>query len=207
MVRHSERSYIVFVVKGPEKIAQYIQSSFSRWFVKPREFLKKLLVRNQSTRHLVLYTRKFVISRVRFSYIYISGLKAPPCMNYVHSRWGYAFSVRMCIPGETHSHSRWGYLFHDDSSWPGMHILTGNGDVPHRECTSSPEMGMFLTANVHPLRQCGYDSPGVHILKENGDAPHREWERALPGMRVLTRNAHSLYRVISVQLLLESWNW
>ena len=23
---------------------------------------------------------------------------------------------------------------------PGMHILTGNGDVPHWECTSSPRM-------------------------------------------------------------------
>ena len=52
----------------------------------------------------------------------------------------------------------------------GINILTGNGDVTHRECTSSPEMGMCLTGN--------------------GDVPHREWGCDLPGMRILTGKAH-----------------
>ena len=53
-------------------------------------------------------------------------------------------------------------------------MLTGNGDVPHRECISSPGMGMCLTGN--------------------GDVPHRE-STSSPGMHILTGNAHSLYRV------------
>ena len=55
----------------------------------------------------------------------------------------------MCIPGEAHPHSSCASL--------GMHILTGNGDVlhregdvPHRECTFSPRMHI-LTVNSHSL--------------------------------------------------------
>ena len=53
-------------------------------------------------------------------------------------------------------------------------MLTGNGDVTHKECTSSLEMGMCLSGNVHP---------------------HREWGCASPAMYILTGNAHSLYRL------------
>ena len=74
----------------------------------------------------------------------------------------------MCIPGEAHLHSRWGHalpvrhipIYGEDvhSLWgtsPFLvrHILTGNGNVSHRECTSSP---------------------GMHILTRNGNVPHRE---------------------------------
>ena len=62
----------------------------------------------------------------------------------------------------------------------GMHILTGNGDVRHRECTLSPGMGTCLTR--------------MHILTGNGNVTHRECTSLL-GMYILTRNAHSLYRV------------
>ena len=46
-----------------------IESSLTQGFVKPREFIKKLLVRIQGTRHLVRYTGKFVISGVRYARI------------------------------------------------------------------------------------------------------------------------------------------
>ena len=73
------------------------------------------------------------------------------------------FPVRMCIPSEPHPHSRWECAFpvrhipitgenaysiviHSHRKWgcalPEMYIITWNGDVPHQECTSSPEMGM-----------------------------------------------------------------
>ena len=39
--------------------------------------------------------------------------------------------------------------FHCDSSSPGMHTLTGNWDVPHRECIPSQGIGMCLTGNAH----------------------------------------------------------
>ena len=52
--------------------------SLYRKFVKPREFIKKLLARIRQTRHLVHYTGKFVISRVHYAgiklYIYFSSL-------------------------------------------------------------------------------------------------------------------------------------
>ena len=58
-----------------------------------------------------------------------------------------------------------------------MHILTGNGDVTLRECTSSLGMRMRLTGN--------------------GDAPHREWGWNSPGMHILNENAYSLYRMFT----------
>ena len=142
----------------------------------------------------------------------------------VHSWWGASpFPVRICIPNEN-VHSRWGVLIPGQdvhSRWvtspfpvrhvlyvlrvnhnrihiltgngdvthrewrcasPGMHILTGNGDVTHWECTSSPGMGMWLTEN------------GV-CLTRNGNVIHRECTSS-PGMHILTGNAHSLYRVM-----------
>ena len=68
-----------------------------------------------------------------------------------------AFPVRICIPGEAHHHSKWGWITMEwTSSSTGIHILTGNGDVPHQEwgCTSPgthilPGMGMCLTGNAH----------------------------------------------------------
>ena len=114
----------------------------------------------------------------------------------MHSRWGYAFLVRIYIPGED-MHSRWGYAFpvrtwipSEDvhSRWecafpvrmcipgddvhsrsgtspflvrmfiPLWFILTGNGDVPHRECIPSPGMHivmqgeLFNTPTANPLK-------------------------------------------------------
>ena len=145
----------------------------------------------------------------------------------VHSRWGTSpFPVRTCIPGEAHPHSRWGWITmkwtsslgigmclignaHHNRKWgcasPGMHILTGNGDVPHRECTSSPGMGICLTGNGNvPHQEWGCASPGMRMcltrngvcLTGNGNVLHQEWGCASPGVHILTGNAHSLYRMI-----------
>ena len=77
----------------------------------------------------------------------------------------------------------------------GINILTGNGDVTHGECKSSPGMGMSLTGNGDvPHQEWGCASPGMHILTGNGDVPHRECTSSL-GIHILTGNAHSLYRV------------
>ena len=80
----------------------------------------------------------------------------------------------MCIPGE--DESQWNKHPHQElrCDSPEMHILTGNGDVTHRECTSSPGMGSCLTGN--------------------GDVTHRECTFS-PGMHILTGSAHRLYRV------------
>ena len=48
----------------------------------------------------------------------------------------------------------------------GMHILTRNGDMPHRECTSSLGMETCLTGN-------GDVTQGMHLLTGNA-YPH--WE-------------------------------
>ena len=65
----------------------------------------------------------------------------------MHSQWGTSpFPVRHTpILGESHLHSQWG------CASPGMHILTGNGDVLHWEwgCVS-PGMHI-LTGNAHSL--------------------------------------------------------
>ena len=91
-----------------------------------------------------------------------------------------------------------------------MHILIGNGNVPHRECTSSLGMGMCLTGNAYPHWKWECASPGLHILTGNGNVPHREctcsprmgmcltgnahphreWECASPGMHILTENGN-----------------
>ena len=74
----------------------------------------------------------------------------------------------MCILNEAHPHSS-----EDESEWnkhphrewrcdsPGMHILTWNGDVSHRDwgCASSgtccDSLGMhILTGNAYPHREC-----------------------------------------------------
>ena len=36
---------------------------------------------------------------------------------------------------------------------PGMHILTWNGDVTHRECTSSTGMRVKLAGDTHPHQE------------------------------------------------------
>ena len=80
------------------------------------------------------------------------------------------FPIRMCIAGE--DESQWNK--HPHREWrcdlPGVHILTGNGDVTNQECISSLGMGMCLTEN-------GYVTD-------------------LLGMHILTKNAHSLFLVI-----------
>ena len=55
-----------FVTVRGFKIVRYVESSLNRGFVKPREFIKNLLARIQGTRYLVHYTRKFVMSGVRY---------------------------------------------------------------------------------------------------------------------------------------------
>ena len=95
----------------------------------------------------------------------------------MHPRWGCAFPViHIPIPGE--DESQWiniltgnGDVPHREAgphrAWgcasPGMHILTGTEDVPHWECISSPGMGMCLTRNSHSHREC-ISSPGMHIV-------------------------------------------
>ena len=59
--------------------------------------------------------------------------------------------MRICIPGDAHPHSRWGCAFPVRINHNGINILTGNEDVTHRECTSSPGMGMCLTGSAHSL--------------------------------------------------------
>ena len=61
IVRYIDTIYTVSMLKGLKN------SSLYRKFVKPREFIKKLLVRIQRTRHLNRYTGKFVISGVRYT--------------------------------------------------------------------------------------------------------------------------------------------
>ena len=68
-------------------------------------------------------------------------------------------------------------------AFPVSHIAIPSEDIysivihPHRDCTSSPGMGMYLT--------------------EDRDVPHQECTSS-PGMHILTGNAHSLYRVLTV---------
>ena len=64
----------------------------------------------------------------------------------VHSRCGtFPFPVRMnhngmnILTGSTYSHREWG------CTSQGIHILTRNGDVPHRECISSPGKHIVYT--------------------------------------------------------------
>ena len=71
----------------------------------------------------------------------------------------------------------------------GMHILIGNGDVPHWKCASSSGMGMCLTGNTYPHREY-ISSPGMAMCL-TGDVPHREctsyreWGCASPGMHIV----------------------
>ena len=75
----------------------------------------------------------------------------------MRSQLGCAFPVRMYIPSESHPYSRVRHTLipsedeshrnkHPKEEWrcdsPGMHILTGNGAVPHQECRPSLGMGM-----------------------------------------------------------------
>ena len=69
-----------------------------------------------------------------------------------------------------------------------MHILMGNGNVPHREFTSSLRMGMCLTGNSS--LGIGMCPLGIHILNENGDVPHREFTSSLGMWMCLTGNSH-----------------
>ena len=69
----------------------------------------------------------------------------------------------------------------------GINILTGNGDVTHREgkwphqewdvplweCTSSQGMWMYVTGNAHPRGEWRCVSPGMHIFTGN-PYPHQE---------------------------------
>ena len=72
-------------------------------------------------------------------------LASPPCINYVHSWWGYAFWWGTSpFPVRHVPIPRWGYIFTGNGD-----ILTGNGDVSHWEWgCASPRMHI-LTGNAH----------------------------------------------------------
>ena len=122
-----------------------------------------------------------------------------------------AFTVTMYIAVEAHPHSLWGCTLpvrhipipsEDVHSWwvtspfpvsmfiplwfilLGMRILTENGDMIGRECTSSPKTVMWLAGNAHPNWECWCASPrGLECISS-------------PGMGMwLTRNAHTMYKV------------
>ena len=79
---------------------------------------------------------------------------------YPHRQWG-------CLTGNAYPHQEWGCVS------LGMHILTGNAD-PHWEwgCTS-PGMGMCLTGNGDvPHGEC-VSSPGMHIITRNAHSLQR----------------------------------
>ena len=96
------------------------------------------------------------------SHIHIPGEAHP------HSRWSTSsFPVRMSISGEAYPHSWWRcfilgeshphftarlILFSARMNHKGINILTGNGNVAHRECIPSLGMRMWLTRNAHPHR-------------------------------------------------------
>ena len=143
----------------------------------------------------------------RWAYVFSVSHIPIPSETLPHSRWGSAFLVsHIAIPGEDvysiviHPHQEctsslgMGKNAHPHRELgcasPGIHILTGNGDVANWECTSSPGMEMCLTGNAHPQREWRCVSPGMHIL--NGNAhPQRECT-SWPGMHILTGNAHSV---------------
>ena len=86
----------------------------------------------------------------------------PPGMGCASPGMGMCLNRNGDVP-----HREWG------CASPGMHILTGNRDVPHRGYTSSVGMGMCLTLNARP---------------------HQEWECILPGMGMLSPVMHILAR-------------
>ena len=75
--------------------------------------------------------------------------RTPPYINHVRSRWRYALLVsHIPIPGED-VHFRWGISPFPVRMFISLWlILTGNGDVPHRECTPHQECilspGMYI---------------------------------------------------------------
>ena len=102
-----------------------------------------------------------------------------PCINYVHSRWGYAFPVRMCIPSEAHPHSRWG-----TSPFSVRHIpIPGEA---HLHSRSHSQWGCLF--HCDSLFHSDSSPLGMHILTGNGDVAHSEWRCASPGMDILTGN-------------------
>ena len=64
-----------------------------------------------------------------------------------------------------------------------INIITGNGDVPHPKCISSPGMGMCLTQNAHLHREWGCASPGMHVLTGNAYL-HQECTSFIQGTTV-----------------------
>ena len=98
-----------------------------------------------------------------------------------------AFPVRMCIPGEAHPHS-WRVTSpipsEDLMNHNGINILTGNGDMTHRECKSSLGMGMCLTGNGDvPPRECT-SSQGMGMCLTGNI--HLHWESiSSPGMHIV----------------------
>ena len=70
----------------------------------------------------------------------------------------------MCIPGEAHPHSWWvtsPIPSEDVTNHNGIYILTGNGDVTHRESKFSSEMCLNWNAHLHWE---SISSPGMQIV-------------------------------------------
>ena len=81
----------------------------------------------------------------------------------------------MCIPGEKDSHSRRGCAFPVRMHHKEKHILAGNTDVTHWECTSSLGMHIPMGNRELPHQGQGCDSPGIGLGMHSGS----------PGMNIV----------------------
>ena len=108
------------------------------------------------------------------------------CINCVHSRWGYAFSVRMCIPGESHPHSWWGI-----SPCPVRMCTTGEAHPHSRWSTSTFSVRMCIPSEDVHFRWVTSPFPVRHIPipGENVNSivihPHQEWGCVSSGMHIV----------------------
>ena len=85
----------------------------------------------------------------------------------------------------------------------GINILTWNGYLAHKECTSSPEMGICLNGNGYVTHwEWVCDSLGIHILTGN-TYPQRKCTYFIRGDNValsllLGETIHPLFRIGSI---------
>ena len=80
------------------------------------------------------------------------------------------------IPCESYSYSRWGCAFLVRMNHNAINILTGNGDVPHWECISSPGMhivytgsSLFLEKAFNLSRQQPFPFKKCHLMSRGCD--------------------------------------
>ena len=137
-------------------------TSHSRWGTSP--FPVRICTPGEAHPHSRWSTSPFPVGHIPI-----------PGEAHPHSQWGTSpFPVNhIPIPSEAHPHSRWGTSlfpvrhipFHSEDvhywwgtfPFPMKHIPIPGEDFhsiviyPHRECTSSPGMGMCITGNAHSL--------------------------------------------------------